>query len=149
MDEKWTFQEFYASLDAAFLHHERSEKAAKKDIRQRPGPNMYRDDYDFGRHSQMPMRTFFEGQGTNGRPRKPGSSSSAPATRMQSKPRLWFNCGYPGHFIRNCSKQRNIMKTVVDITNTGYHPKTIFNSPGVEQSTRATRCVQHTASHCP
>lgn len=78
VDENWTFQELSALLDGAFLHYEISEEAAKKESGfQRQQNNSSRESFNFGGRDQNGGGTFFEGQGTYGRPRKPGSRSSA------------------------------------------------------------------------
>jgi hypothetical protein len=71
---------------------------------------------------------YFQGQGMYGRPRNPGSRSSAPSrpsnenTKSNAfgqngidrfgKPRLCNNCQSKHHFIRDCDKPRNILRKV-------------------------------------
>lgn len=109
--ENWSFQKLYTALDAAFLHHEQSEAARKRDTRRSDGMDSF---------PSKPIGTFFEGQSVYGRPRKPGSRSSAPYVPGQSSrgakgQRLCFNCGEPGHFIRDCKKPQNIALTVASM----------------------------------
>lgn len=108
--ESWTFQKLYTALDAAYLHHEQSETARKRDGRGSEGTD----------YSSKPIGTYYEGQGMYGRPRKPGSKSSAPfeprnMLRGTKGPRLCFNCGQPGHYIRQCKKPQNIALTVASM----------------------------------
>lgn len=111
--EAWSFQKLYTALDAAYLHHEQTETAKKRDGRRN-------DQQDF--LSSKPIGTYYEGQGLYGRPRKPGSRSSAPYqpkpfVRGTKQQRLCFNCGEPGHFIRECKKPQNIALTVANMVN--------------------------------
>lgn len=110
--ENWSFQKLYTALDAAYLHHEQSEAAKKRDGR--------KSDLE-GQLSQKPIGTYYEGQGMYGRPRKPGSRSSAPYQPRPfvpgNKKKLCFNCGEPGHFIRDCKKPQNIALTVAGMVN--------------------------------
>lgn len=67
------------------------------------------------------MGTFYEGQSIYGRPRKPGSKSSAPyqpgTFTRGAKKKLCYNCGEPGHYIRDCKKPQNIALTVANMAN--------------------------------
>lgn len=113
--ENWSFQKLYTTLDAAFLHHEQSEIARKRDIKWSEGADHF---------SAKPIGTYYEGQGVYGRPRKPGSRSSAPFVPGQSSRtrgssstgrRLCYNCGEPGHYIPECTKPQNIALTVASM----------------------------------
>lgn len=106
--EGWSFQRLYTALDAAFMHHEQCELARKRDGKMSDIKDQW---------PASPIGTFYEGQSVYGRPRKPGSKSSAPfvpgmSTRGSRGQRLCFNCGEPGHFIRDCKKPQNIAHTV-------------------------------------
>lgn len=111
--EGWSFQKLYTALDAAYLHHEQSEAAKKRDGGR---------SYDAEHFAPPAIGTYYEGQGIYGRPRKPGSRSSAPFVPGQPSKnvkgqRLCFNCGEPGHYIRECKKPHNIALTVASMVN--------------------------------
>lgn len=94
------------------LHHEQSEAAKKRDGR--------KNDLD-SQISEKPIGTYYEGQGIYGRLRNPRSKSSAPFQPRPfvpgTKKRLCFNCGEPGHFIRDCKKPQNIALAVAGMVN--------------------------------
>lgn len=110
--EGWSFQKLYTALDAAYLHHEQTEAAKKRDGK--------RNDKNSDHFSSKPIGTYYEGQGICGRPRTPGSRSSAPHqprpfVRDTKHQKMCFNCGEPGHFIRNCKRPHIIALIVADL----------------------------------
>lgn len=125
----WTFQQLFTALDTAWLQNE-EEVAA----RQRDGRSHTRTFGNDRYETPKPPGLFWETpSGMYGRPRRPGSKSSAPHSKQNfmrrdklgngaagrngldrfGNPRLCNNCGDKDHFIRFCPKKRGgIMSTV-------------------------------------
>lgn len=120
----WTFQQLYSSLDAAWLQEQEEIEARQRDKGSRSNIESI--------SNGMIPGIFYQGQGIYGRPRQPGSRSSAPGTRYPHSPvtesvvgkngidhygraRLCNNCKSPDHFIRDCSKPRNLLNNVAKL----------------------------------
>jgi hypothetical protein len=116
---RWGFQKLYAALDAAWMQEQEEADARRGD----DGPTETRNISVYPGH-------FFQGQGIYGRERKPNSKSSAPRSWPQlqtnqqpgkngtdkfGKPRICHNCSSADHFIRQCYKPRNVVRSIVNM----------------------------------
>ena len=115
----WDFQQLYTALDAAWLQDQEEQEGRKKEMNL--GQSILHK--DIKSTSKYTPDLYYEGQRYYGRPRKPGSRSSALFQPHQEStkagqngldrfgnPRLCNNCRDRNHFIRDCPKPRNVMK---------------------------------------
>jgi Zinc knuckle len=120
----WTFQQLYSSLDESWLQEQEEVEARQRDNggKSNSGP--------ISRESLPGI--FYQGQGIYARPRQVGSRSSAPGKhfKIQSgtetevgkngvdrygRARLCNNCKSPDHFIRDCSRPKNLLSNVAQM----------------------------------
>lgn len=121
--QKWDLNQLYQQLDSDWqLHREVQQKRNEM------------------RGKSTHPRVYYEGQGTYGKPRHPGSRSSAPGSEHRNgrfgQQARWtgarqgqapssfqgkcFNCGESGHRVRNCRKpKRDILKNCNSEINSG------------------------------
>ena len=140
--DRWSLNELYQQLDADFqLHKEVYQKKSAL------------------RGKAVHPRVYYNGQGTYGKPRQPGSKSSVPVNQHRTGSAgytaRWtrarqgvaksefagkcFNCQEPGHVMRNCKNPR---KGVLKNISTALHNKTPMSQVLFELAVQAEEGIQ-------